>query len=159
MNSENSANTPSHEPSHTEQEGALSALNQIAETKQMLAQRSKAPTGYYAVIGFALGLIVFAITQPIPWNFAYLVTALIVEGLVLAWYRSSVGTWSYGDVRARNSWAFWMIAVIVVIVFVVVLFFAKNTIGGLVGGAIVFAAVAIFGPIWDRAYQRQVSQQ
>ncbi len=140
------------------QETALDALNEIAGTKRQVGERSKAPTGYYALLGFAVGLDIFAISQPLPWIFIWLLPAFALLGFSVAWYRDQVGTWSRGKLNDPSSWSFWLMAVVAAVA-ILVAAMVHTTTAGLVAGAIAFVSWAILGPIWDRAYQRQVSER
>lgn len=136
---------------------AREALAQIAQTRTHVSVRVKAPKGYYAVVGFLQALYLTSITLDRPWSFVLLIPGLAALGLVVGWYRNSVGAWGWADVKGEGAGIFWLMVAITVVAFGVVL--ALRTVPvGLGCGAVVFITYAVLGPIWDRAYQRQVAQ-
>lgn len=136
---------------------ARDALEQIAVTRREVAARSQAPRGYYAAIGFVQALFIVSFSVAVPWNFLLLVPGLVILGLTVGWYRGTVGTWSMANLRGRGSWVFWLM-VAVTVAGVAVTIAAPSVLMAIVAGAVVFATYTVLGPVWDRVYQRQVSE-
>lgn len=135
---------------------ARDALDQIAQTRHEVAERSQAPRGYYAAIGFVQALFITSFAVVVPWNFLLLVPGLVILGVTVGWYRGTVGTWSMANLRGQGSWLFWLM-VAVTVAGVAVAITSPSVLVAIIAGAVVFVAYAVLGPIWDRAYQRQVS--
>ncbi len=134
---------------------AKDALDQISVTKDAISERSKAPTGYYSALGLGLWLDIVAVVLPLPWEFLVLVVALAIIIVTVSWYSRVVGTWSMGNIRGKDSWAFWIMMIVAVAAFLATVILDSLQIAAISGG-IVFVVFSILGPIWDRAYQQQV---
>lgn len=141
-----------------DQREARDALEQIGDAKRVASTHSRAPRGYYALLGLAIGIDVAAIVFPFPWNFTGIIATLLLVAAAIAWYRSVVGTWSWGTVNALSAWPFWVLVAVVVAALIVSIM--VGTVPAAIGsGLVAFVAVCIFGPIWDRNYVQQVRER
>ena len=134
---------------------ARDALDQIGEAKDVVSSHSKAPTGYYAALGLAIGIDVTTIAFPLPWNLVGVTITLLLVAAAVAWYRSAVGTWSWGTVNVFSAWPFWVLTVVVVVALIVSIM-VRTVPVALVCGFVAFLVTAVLGPIWDRNYMQQV---
>lgn len=139
---------------------AKDALDQISLTKKAISERSKAPKGYYAFLGFLIGLDIFAIPLPLPWKLLLIAVATAGIGAAVGWYRQTVGTWARGNLSGRDAWAYWVLAIVDLVALVVVMIVGLTN-GpwfpiSIIAGVAAFVATSVLGPVWDRAYQQQV---
>lgn len=137
---------------------AQEALDQISETKRAVAQRSSAPPGYYAVLGLAMGLLVATQPAPLPWRVIGLVAGLILVGVSATWYRRSVDTWAWGDLKGKGAWIIWVMLLIGFGGLLTSLLVDSFPLAiGL--GVLILCVWSILGPMWDRAYVTQVQER
>ncbi|MFZ1382219.1 MAG: hypothetical protein WAS54_05440 [Scrofimicrobium sp.] len=149
-----------------EAKDAFDALEQISDTKLRVSERSNAPKGYYTALGLGIAGSVAVVGLPLPWNLVPLVIAIGIYVVTINWYIRTVGMWTWGDVRGVQPWAFWALATVVAVALtVVVVFSIQASESGDYGtsyvvtatcAVVAFLAVSVLGPIWERAFVRQV---
>lgn len=137
---------------------AQEALDQISETKRVVAQRSSAPSGYYAVLGLAVALLTISASAPQPWMIIGITAGAILVGVSIGWYRSSVDTWSWGDLRGKGSWIFWIMAITMLGCYATSALVRWLPLS-IALGVLVLGVMSILGPMWDRAYVAQVQER
>ena len=131
---------------------AKDALDQISFTKDEVAQRWKAPKGYYALLGLAMWLNIVAIVLPFPWGFIAVSLTLVTVGVAVSWHMRVSGMWAFADLRGQGAWIFWTMVIVLLAGFIAAVLIDSVKVAAVLGG-VVFVTWSVLGPIWDRAAQ------
>lgn len=134
---------------------AKDSLAAIAEAKRTTAANSKAPPGYYALLGLAMGLFLVALPLDLMWSPLLLVVAILIVIGSITWYSRTVSTWAWASLRGHGAWIFWLMMVFQFVGFVIVVPTQRLDLA-LISAAVTFITWSGLGPLWDRAYRRQL---
>lgn len=138
-----------------ENKEARESLAAIADAKRTTAENSKAPAGYYSVIGLAMGLLQIGLPLQFTWRLPLLLVAMLLVIGAVVWYSQTVSTWAWASLRGHGAWLFWLMMVFPLIGFAVVV--PTQSLGiAVASAAVTVVAWSVLGPLWDRAYRRQM---
>lgn len=134
---------------------AQSALDSISKARRSAAEVSKAPPGYYALLGLAYALLVVSASFEGGWIWAFqgLTWAVLIASVF--WYSRAVTTWGWGNIFGKGAFWFWLMMVVGVGA-LVSSFLVSELWFSIVVGAVTVVVWAVLGPVWDRAYRAQL---
>lgn len=136
---------------------ARESLLAIDEARRTAVENSKAPAGYYPSIALGFGFTIVGLQAGFPWGTLTTILGVLIVMLEIYLYSNSVPTWAYGKIFGQGSWAFWILFLSALSALVVVLV-VRTILASVIAAVLVVVVWAIFGPIWDRAYRRQLQQ-
>lgn len=143
------------ESNQTTTDTAKASLEAIASAKKTTAALSKAPRGYYSLLGLGMGCIILGIPMGTPWSIIASLMALTLVVVAIVWYSRSVPTWSMGNPFGTGAWLFW-IMVAVALVGATVSYTSQNLLVSCICATTVVIAWTLLGPLWDTAYRHQL---
>lgn len=134
------------------------ALSSISEAKHQTAKMSEAPAGYYATLGFAVALLIISPITHMAITFTLIAVACALLAIAVSRYAKKVPTWSFGKLFHPTAWAFWTMTILAFIgIFGSSI--AGNVPFAIAAAIVVFIAWAALGPVWDRAYRKQMESE
>ena len=134
---------------------AQSALDSISKARRSAAEVSKAPPGYYAVIGLVLALLIVSVSFEGAWTWVVLAAAWVVLIAAVFWYSRTVSTWGWGNLFGKGAFWFWLM-VVVGAGALVSSYLVRELWFSIVVGAVTVVVWAVLGAVWDRAYRAQL---
>ncbi|RLV54662.1 hypothetical protein D9V41_15205 [Aeromicrobium phragmitis] len=140
-----------------DRDAAREALASIDKARDDVAERARAPRGFYTYLAVGAALLTVSFAVGTWWR---LLLVLVGAGIVFSsirWYRNSTGVWDFGNPFVREAWRYWLMIVPFALALVATAIIRDVVVSVVLGGLIV-VLWSVVGPQWDRDYRRALQE-
>lgn len=140
-----------------DRDAAREALASIDKARGDVADRARAPRGFYTYLSLGAALLMISFALDTWWRLPFVLVGAVVVFSSIGWYRNSTGVWDFGNPFVRDAWRYWLM-IVPFVAGLVATAVTRNVALSVALGAVIVLLWTIVGPQWDRDYRRALQE-